>query len=156
MKNLWTKFWALSTPIKIGIAIVILVLGLWIFDSFTGKVRDFKNWMFDRQQAKIEQQNEQLLAENAKLREEAKAAVQAAIAAKAKEAVFDEREKALDAKTKDQIAKTEKALEQQAQEEAVTAQPTDDFTRCERTKDKMLKLGVASAKNINCEEFKHE
>ena len=143
----------LSLTWKLIIAVVIVIIGLFIFDAFTGQVRDWKNWVFDNRQAKLEESNAKLEAENAQLRKEAEDAVKSAIAAKAKEAVFDEREKNLDAKTKDQLKKTEQALEEQAEEEAVTLQPTDDFTRCTRTKEKMLALGVPAAKNITCEEF---
>ena len=154
MKNLWAKFWALSTPVKLIIGVVILVLGLWIFDAFTGKVRDFKNWAFDRRQAQIEQQNQQLLDENAKLRAEQKVLVDQAIAAKAKEAIFTEKEKALDAKAKDELAKTDAALKEQDRVEQETATPTDAYTQCIRTKEKLLALKLPSATKINCEDLK--
>jgi uncharacterized protein (DUF3084 family) len=163
MKDFWAKILSLSTPVKIALGIVILVVGLFIFDAFTGYVRNFKNWAFDRHQAQIEQQNQELLNENkllrednAQLRVEQTDLVKKAVEAKAREAVFEEREKNLDTKTKQELAKTDAALKQQDVIEQQTAQDTDVYTRCVRTKEKLLAQNIPSAKNIRCEDFPHE
>ncbi len=154
MNNLWTKFKALSLTWKLILIGAVLVVALLIFDASTGYVRQFKNYMFDRRQAQIEQQNTELLAQNEKLRAEQKVLVEQAIAAKAKEAIFAEREKALDAKSKDELAKTNQALEEQSKVEAETAEPTDPYTQCVRTKEKLMVLKLPSATKINCEDLK--
>jgi len=144
LKNLNT-FW----KIVLGIAVLVLMLG--IYDLFTGQIRDFKNWVFDRNMAKIEKQNEELFAENERLRVEAKIAAENAekleLEIKAKDTILEN----LNAKSKAELDKLEKALEQQDKIEAETNQPTDPYTRCLRVKEKMIALGSAAAKDIVCE-----
>lgn len=154
----WIK--NLSVSGKILLAVGVLILAVIIFDASTGYMREFHNWMFDRQQAKIEQKNkelevsnQQIRDENIKLRAEQNTLVKQALEVKAKEAVLNDREKSLDTKTKEQLAKTEQALKQQEQEERVTAEPIDDYTRCLRARDKMLALKIPAAKNMTCEEY---
>lgn len=144
----------LSTVWKVVLIGVVLIVAVWVFDLTTGYVRDIKNWAFDNRQARIEKQNEELTAENIKLRAERDEAARQALATKAKDAVLDEREKNLDARTKQQLENTEKALEAQAKEEAETEVPIDDYTRCMRVKEKMLAFNppIPAAKNFTCEE----
>ena len=97
----WFK--KLSATWKIGLALIAFLIAIFIFDSFTGYVREAKNYIFDRDMAKIEQQNQQLLDENAKLRSEQQELIKQATEAKAKEAVFEDRAKNLDAKTRKKV-----------------------------------------------------
>lgn len=144
----------LSLPVKIAAAIVILLLGIWIFDLSTGKVREWKNDWFDSKQAQVEKQNEELLAENIRLRTEAEAAVKNAeklqLEVTAKDVALEE----LNARSKAELDKLDKALKHQDKVEAETAQPTDAYTRCVRFKQKALELGSTTAKEIDCESKK--
>jgi hypothetical protein len=110
--------------------------------------------MFDKQYTERMAEVDKLTKENDVLKAQKAELEKQAIESKAKEAIFTEREKALDAQTKAQLDKLDEALAQQDKEDAETAQPIDNYTRCERTKQKMLSLNIPSAKEINCDEYK--
>jgi len=148
----WFK--SLSTMWKVAILVATLILAVFILDTFTSKVSDFRNWVFDKNIAKIEQKNKELEEENSKLRQDI-------IVYKTKAEEADIKAKALDAqieKVGGQILvvrnNTEKALEELKKEEEITDQPIEAFDRCVRTKDKLLKLNIKSAGEIDCNEFK--
>ena len=149
-----TWFKGLSTLWKVVAIVVVLIVAVLIFDAFTGYVSDFKGWLFDRNYTANMQQIDALTQENAALRAEKQEAERQAVESKAKEAIFEDKIKTIDAKTQAEIDKTNQALEQQAQEEAQTAQPIDNHTRCERTKQKMLDLGIPAAKEMSCDNVK--
>lgn len=146
-----SRFWALSIPLKVIIIAGILVVGIWILDATTGYVSDVKSWMFDKKQeqtdkriADLEKQNEELRkqklefeikAEQAELREEA-------ITKKASEKTVALQQE------KDRI---NQVLEELKDEEAITAMDTDAYTRCIRTRAKLIERNIKSAQDINCE-----
>jgi cell division protein FtsB len=149
-----TWFKSLSLTWKIILGVAILIAAFLIYDWITGGISDLKGYIFDKESAARMAQVEQLTQENAVLRAQKDEAEKQAVESKAKEAVFESRNKDLDAKTRADLEKTNLALQQQAQEEAVTAQPIDNYTRCERTKQKMLDLNIPAAKEMNCNESK--
>lgn len=153
MKNLWTKFTSLSIIWKIVIIVAIFVGVVLVYDAATGGWSDFKGWMFDREYAARMEKIDQLTKENDALRAEKKEYEKQAVEAKAKEAVFDARQKDLDAKTKAELKKLDDALAAQDAVEATTEQSTDAYDRCVRTKQKMIELGIKSAGEMNCNEF---
>lgn len=148
----WFK--GLSTLWKVVVIVIALAIGLYIYDSFTGGISDLKGWLFDKNYTANMQQVDALTQENAVLRAQKEEAEKQAIESKAKEAVYEDKLKVLDAQTKAELDKTNQALAQQAQEEAQTAQPIDNHTRCERTKQKMLDLNIPAAKEMNCDNVK--
>lgn len=145
----WFK--SLSNIWKVVVIVAALLVAIFLFDKANEYYRDAKDWMFDRGQAKIEKQNEEILAENAKLRAEAEADAKAAVEREAKLAVLDKDEKALDAREKKELEIMDKALEAQDAEEARTAEPTDAYTRCVRAKEKAIALGSKFAHKMACE-----
>lgn len=142
----------LSATWKVVVLAATLLAMVFIYDSFTGGLSLVRGWAFDKQSAVREKQVNDLLKEREALIAEKKEYVRQAVEAKAKEAFFEERGKALDAKSKAELDKLNQALEQQAKEEEITSLPTDAFTRCERTKAKMIALNIKSAQEINCNE----
>lgn len=151
MLNFWNS---LSTLWKVVLIIAVIIFGIIVYDSLTGGISDLRSWVFDKQSSSLEKKNDELSKQVEQLRAEKADLEKQAIEAKAKEAVFEEREKALDSKTKDELNKLDQALAEQDREEAITAQPIDSYTRCTRTKEKLLAQNIKSAGEINCEEFK--
>jgi hypothetical protein len=149
MKNWWNS---LSTIWKILLIVGVLIVGIFIYDKITGGISGIESWWDNKAYQERMQKVEELSAENVKLREEKKELERLAVESKAKEAVFAEMEKNLNAKQKAELDKLNDALAEQDKEEAITAEPTDSKTRCERTKQKMLDRDIKSAKEINCNE----
>lgn len=148
----WFK--GLSKLWKAVVLVGILIVGVLILDSFNGYLSSAKNWVFDRNIAKIEQKNKALEEENSKLRQDI-------LIYKTKAEEADIKAKALDAqidKVGGQILvvreNTEKALEEVKKEEEITDQTIDAYSRCVRTKEKLVALKIKSAGEIDCNEFK--
>ncbi len=155
MKNLWTKFLGLPLVTKILIIAGILIIGLWVFDSFTGKISDLKGYLFNQRATTRTAEEIRLENENILLRAEMVQAKKDALEEKGKRIIYEEKDKNLESKASAEVAKLDKALEQQAEEEKITAEPVDDLTRCERVKAKMIALGSNTARSIDCnEEYK--
>lgn len=151
MKNWWNS---LSTFWKVVLVAFVLIVAIFIWDRITGGISDFKGWMNDRaykermeKDAEYEKQIAELKAKNIELDKKI-------IESEAKAAILEQNDKELSEKAKQELAKLDQALAAQDAEEARTAEPTDAYTRCVRTKQKMLELGIASAKEINCEDRK--
>lgn len=149
------KWKSLGTIWKVVIIAGFIVLAVIVYDLTLSGTSSIKSWMNDRAYAERMEQVEKLTKEIEVLRAEKKEYERQAMEAEAKEAIFKEREKNLDAKTKAELQKLEEALAQQDKEDAVTAQETDSFTRCERMKAKMVSLNIKSAGEINCAEYKN-
>lgn len=147
-----SKFNALSLTWKLVIGAAIIVGALFIFDMFTGYVRDAKNYLFDRRQAQVEAQNKVLEDENKKLREENLILITKAeskdVEIAAKDALIDKIGGQLEANKE----KTEKALAEVDREIEITNQPVDKKERCIRLKDKLIALGVPAAREMKCDE----
>jgi hypothetical protein len=150
---MWAKFNALSITWKIAIGVVLLAVVILIFDATTGYVRQGKNWLFDRQQAKIEAENTKLLEENEKLREENRGFLVEIEKLKVKEKVVDEQIEKIGGQLEKNKEATEQALEEVNKEIAETNLPTDARTRCERLKAKLIERKISSAKDIQCNEI---
>lgn len=148
----WFK--SLSTIWKIILIAAIFVLAIFIYDRFTGGISDLKGWIFDRQTAANMAKVDELTKANDVLRAQNVELEKKIVADEAKFAVLGQQDKELTTKQQAELAKTDQALQQQAQEEAITEQPIDNYTRCERTKQKMLDLGIKSARSMNCEQYK--
>jgi biopolymer transport protein ExbB/TolQ len=148
-----TWFKSLSTVWKIVVLAGVLVAAVLVYDAFTGGLSDVKSWWNNKQYEQTMAQVQKLEDENKLLRaEKAEYEKQAADRA-AKDAVYENIEKNLDARGKAEIQKLDEALAEQDKIEAITGQPTDAFTRCERTKAKMIALGSKTAPEINCNEI---
>lgn len=148
----WFK--SLSLTWKLILIAGILILAVFIYDRFTGGLSDLKGWIFDKAFAERMAKIDELTKANDTLRAQNVEYQKQIVADEAKFAVLGEQDKALDAKQQAELAKVDEALKQQDQEEAITAQPIDDYTRCQRTKDKMIALGIKSAGGVNCEKYK--
>ena len=151
---MWNWFKNLSTIWKIVLIAGIFVIALFIYDLTTGGISDLKGWMFDRRSAERTAENEKLTKENDALRAENVELEKKIVADEAKYTILVGQDKELTAKQQEALAKTDQALQQQAQEEAITAQEIDNHTRCVRTKEKMVALGIPHAKEMNCDEVK--
>lgn len=147
----WFK--SLSTVWKVILLVAALVVAVLIFDAFTGKVRDLKNWMFDRKQAQIEQQNKELAEKNAVLEKQIQGYLVEIEKGKVREQAIDAE---LEKKGGQIVANkeaTDKALDEVYKEEEITAQPTDAKTRCLRVKQKLIAQNIKSAGEIDCEKI---
>ncbi len=151
MKNFWTK---LSIFWKLVIVVVFLVLIIFTWDKLTGGISSLKGWMNDKayeermeKDADYEKQIAEIKTKNIELDKKL-------IESEAKAGILEQNDKALTEQTKQELAKLDQALAAQDAEEARTAEPVDAYTRCIRTKQKMLDLKIASAQEINCENYK--
>lgn len=154
MKTLLTKIKGASLPVKLLIGAAVLVALLYTYDVFTGQISDLKSYLWNSRSAVRTEKEIQLEQENAVLRAEKEKAEKMALEEKAKRVIYEEKDKNLENKAKVELTKLEKALEEQSQEEAITAEVKDNYTRCLSLKDKMIKLGSITARSINCDEYK--
>lgn len=148
---MWEKFKKLPTLWKVVIIGVILAVALFIVDATTGSIRDIKNWAFDRNQAKVEEQNKALEEANAKLREENAKFMVEIEKLKVKEEATDALIDKVGGKLEENKEKTEQALAEVEKEIAETNIPVDAKVRCERLKVKLLAENVPGARDIDCE-----
>lgn len=154
MEKIKEIFGKLGTIPSIIILIIVIALGMFLLDSFTGVVRDAKNWMFDRQQAENTAKVEQLLKENEDLRKVQKEYETKALIAESKNQIYEQRAEEIGGKILAEQQKLDKALEEAKKEELTTEQPTDKLTRCNRLKEKLLAQNIPSAKDIDCNAIK--
>lgn len=149
------QFWKnLSWLWRIVIIVGVLVLSMWILDATTGYVSNFRSWMFDQKQAKIEEANKKLEDENVLLRKERDDWKTKALALDVQIAAIEASQGKKGTEITNEQDRIKKVLEEFKKEEEQTAEPTDAYTRCVRLKDKLLVLHIPSAKEINCEEYK--
>jgi hypothetical protein len=154
MKKAWGWFTGLGLFAKIALIAGIIIAAVFIWDFLTGGLSDVKGYINDKVYEQRMKKDADWQKEVDQLRLEKQELVKQAVEAKAKEAFFEEREKELSAKSQQELQKLEEALKAQDAVEAETAQETDAYTRCERTKQKMLQENIKSAQEINCETFK--
>jgi hypothetical protein len=98
-------------------------------------------------------QNNEIRMKNAMLEQQFKDSEKRALEAEMKNEIFESRMETLGAAAAAEQLKTERVLEELDREEAITATPVDNYTRCTRGRAKLLERGIKSAANINCEQY---
>jgi regulatory protein YycI of two-component signal transduction system YycFG len=132
----------------------ILVVVLFILSFVGGWSSGIKGWFYDKAYEERMAKVDTLEKENAELRAKNIEIDKKLVDSEARGAILEANDKAFTEKQKQELAKLDQLLKEQDAVEAQTAQPTDAYTRCVRTKEKMLALTppIAAAKDINCED----
>jgi hypothetical protein len=148
-----TWFNNLGTGLKIALGIAILIVAVLIFDFFTGGLSKLKSWNYHRnEQATIEQVQE-LQKDIDILTKERNDLQTKAIEQEAQVSILEGRGQQITAKQKVEDQKLEGVLEEFNRETIITNTDTDAYVRCNRVKSKLTAQNIASAVNINCEQF---
>ena len=146
-------FNALKLGWKLLIIAIVLGLGLFFLDKFTGVISNYRSARFDANEKATMERVEKLEKEAEVLRAQKAEFEKRAIEAEAKNAIFENRDKELSAQDLQLQLKTNQVLEEVRREEAITSVPTDAYTRCTRTRAKLLERGIKSAEVINCDTY---
>lgn len=149
-KSTWKKY-----PLwKKAATIAALVLAVVIFLDFTGYVNSgIKSWVFEKAYKERMAKIAELEKDNTLLRTQLSEYEAKVLELKAKDALFEAREKALDAATKKDLDRLEKAIAEQLKAEQETAKPVSNKLRCLRLRDKLIDLKIKGAGDINCDEY---
>lgn len=146
-------FSALKLGWKIFIIAIILGIGIFFLDKFTGVISNYRSARFDAQEKATMEKVTKLEKEAEVLRAQKNEFEKRAVEAEAKNAIFENRDKELSAQDLQLQLKTNQVLEEVRREEAITSIPTDAYTRCVRTRQKLLERGIKSAEGINCDTY---
>jgi hypothetical protein len=157
MLNTWkslTFFW------KLVIGFILIFVLFWATDRLHGGWASIKKNLYDKNEAatmaevqELKAANEKIRLENAALKQQFTDSEKRALEAETKNQIFEARIEQLGGQAIAEQLKTEKVLEELKREEAITNQPVDNRTRCERTRTKLLERGIQSAANINCDQY---